>query len=115
MKPTDPADGDKPLSRLLSEWRVDAPVPPRFQEQVWTRIDRLEAKDPRSVWAGLISLLNMAFARPRVAYSYLSILILLGMAGGTWAAQREATRLDAQLGSRYVQSIDPYQKMASHP
>jgi len=59
--------------------------------------------------------MEVALPQPKFAYSYVAALLLLGIVAGSWAAQRETSRLDAVLGSRYVQSIDPYQKPALDP
>jgi hypothetical protein len=115
MKTNQLPEDDDPLRQVLHQWKVETPLPPRFQEEVWRRITRVEAKPERTFLAGLLSLLDVSLARPKVAYSYLIILLLLGVVGGSWAAQREANRLDAALGSRYVQSVDPYQKVAFNP
>ena len=115
MKANQLPENDEPLREVLRQWKVETPLPPRFQEQVWQRIGRAETRPQRTFLAALLNLLDIALARPKVAYSYLAILLLLGMAAGSWAAQKEAGRLDAALGSRYVRSIDPYQKVAFNP
>jgi hypothetical protein len=114
MKPDHKTENDARLHEVLRQWAVDAPLPPRFQEQVWRRIDRAEVKPQTAMrfWGLLLHFLEANLPRPKFAYSYLSILLLLGVVGGAWAAQRETSRLDAALGSRYVQSVDPYQKVA---
>ena len=104
------SESDEPLREVLRQWTVDTPLPPRFQEQVWQRIARAEATPEKTFWALLTSFVEAALPRPRQAYSYAAVLLLLGVAGGAWAAQRENNRLEAALGSRYVQSVDPYQK-----
>jgi hypothetical protein len=87
---------------------VDTPLPPRFQEQVWHRVARAEAQVEPS-WRSLLwRFLEAGLTRPRVAYVYIAVFLGLGLGMGAWAAQRENDRLDATLGSRYVQSVDPY-------
>jgi len=114
MKPDQQPENDERFNDVLRQWTVDIPLPPRFQEQVWRRIERAEAKAQPKVtfWSWLLNLAAVYRPSPKVAYSYLAILLFLGVVGGTWAAQRETDRLDAALGSRYVQSVDPYQKVA---
>ena len=75
MKRNQDPEDDRSVDKVLGEWVVDAPLPPRFQEQVWQRIAKTEARPEPS---------------------------------GAWAAQRETTRLNAALGSQYVQSVNPY-------
>lgn len=105
---------DRAVDQLLKQWVVKAPLPPRFQEQVWQRIGRAEAGPEVSptFWRLLRSLLETGLSRPRFAYSYVAILVVLGLVSGAWAAQREATRINATLGSRYIQSVDPYQPVS---
>jgi hypothetical protein len=103
------------MDELLREWRVDAPLPPRFQEQVWRRIERAAAR-PESPPRTLLSrLLGGALPCPGFAFACLAVFLALGMAAGAWAAQRKTSRLDSELGLRYVQSIDPYRAGNSAP
>lgn len=96
--------------RVLREWVVDAPLPPRFQENVWSRIARAEPTARPSFWSGIFQVLAGAFERPRVAYSYAAVFLALGIAAGTWTAQVKRSHLEADLGQRYLQSINPYQQ-----
>jgi hypothetical protein len=115
MKPNQEPENDPSLKKVLSQWVVDAPLPPRFQEQVWQRIAQAEAKPEVTItfWALLRNLIETNLPRPKLAYSYAAILLAVGMLAGTWAAQAQNTRTEASLGSRYLQSVDPYQP-ASH-
>ena len=107
------SENDHALNKVLKQWPVNAPLPPRFQEQVWNRIARVEARPGTvTIWNLVRSLIETNLPRPKFAYSYVAILVLLGVVSGARAAQREAGRLNADLGSRYVQSIDPYHKVA---
>jgi hypothetical protein len=60
-------------------------------------------------------LTEVVLPQPKFAYSYVAALLVLGVVIGSWAAQRETSRLSAALGSRYVQSVDPYQRAALPP
>lgn len=114
MKPHQEKGDDAALDKVMGQWVIGTPLPPRFQEQVWQRIARSEAKPEAGMtfWALLRRLVETNLPRPRFAYSYIAILLLLGVASGTWAAQRQSSRLSTDLGSRYVQSVDPYRKAA---
>jgi len=114
MKSNEDPQSDHDLKQILRQWVVDAPLPPRFQEQVWQRIARAEAKPEATttIWSLLRGLLETKLPQPKFAYSYVATLLLLGVVSGAWAAQRESNRLTAALGSAYVQSVDPYQKVA---
>jgi hypothetical protein len=115
MKPNQDHEQDRAVDEVLKQWVVDAPLPPRFQEQVWQRIARVGAKPEPTItlWRLLRRLIETNLARPKLAYSYAAILLAVGMLVGTWAAQAQNTKMEASLGSRYLQSIDPYQP-ASH-
>jgi len=106
---------DRSLDQVLKQWEVDWPLPPRFQDQVWHRIARTETTPATrlGIWALLQALIETNLPRPKFAYVYVASLLLLGVVSGAWAAQRESSRLKADLGSRYVQSVDPYFKVAS--
>jgi len=105
MKPEE--HSEQALSKALHEWRVAAPLPPRFQEQVWQRIERLETRD--SAWLAFLRRFGSAFARPSLAFSYVALLLFVGLAAGYWQAQTTNARADQMLSSRYVQLMDPYQ------
>ena|ERR1043166_689475 len=97
------------LERALQEWRVTTPLPPRFQEQVWKRIER--AKVPAiSLAEAVRAWFALTFARPAFAVVYVSVLLVAGLTFGFVQAHRNAARLDRQLEARYVQLLDPYQK-----
>ncbi len=101
-------ENENALNKVLRQWTVDAPLPPRFQEQVWQRIGKREARSEPAPWAGLWRLIDVVLPRPRFAYAYLAILLVSGVAAGSVAAQIRTNRLDSELSMRYVQSIDPY-------
>lgn len=106
---------DEPLREVLSQWTVDIPLPPRFQEQVWHRIAQADTQAQPSFWNGLRRWLESGVPRPQVAYSYVSILLILGVLAGSWAAQSKTSQLDAALSARYVQSVDPYRTVGPNP
>jgi len=103
-----PQPNDEALDRQLRAWVVDAPLPPGFQDQVWRRIARAGEKPAPAFWSRLSGLLEGLLSRPRVASAYIAVLLALGITAGLLAAQKENNRLDATLGSHYVQSVDPY-------
>ncbi len=101
-------ENDDALGKVLRQWTVDAPLPPRFQEQVWQRIAKSETRAEPVARAGLWRLIEVVLPRPRFAYAYLAVLLVAGIAAGSVAAQIKTSRLDSELSLRYVQSIDPY-------
>lgn len=114
MKPE--SENPDSLRQVLREWKVNEPLPPRFQENVWRRIEQAEAGAVPAAtttgWALFKAWLAATLPRPALAVAYLSVLLVAGMAGGYWQARQTTAHLDNQLGSRYVQSVDPYQKPA---
>jgi len=108
------SENPEPLRRVLSEWRVTEPLPPRFQEGVWRKIQQGEAGAKpvatATAWMLFKAWLAAALPRPAVAIAYLSVLLVVGMAAGYRQARQTTAHWDNELGSRYVQSVDPYQK-----
>jgi|WetSurMetagenome_2_1015567.scaffolds.fasta_scaffold1062390_1 hypothetical protein len=101
-------EDDPSLRRLLHQWKVDAPLPPRFQEGVWQRIARAEAPPATSLWSSVARLVAIVLPRPKFALSYITLLLAVGVVAGSLAAQMRTRRMQTNLGLRYVQSIDPY-------
>ena len=115
MKPNQRPDNDEPLRDVLREWGVDAPLPPRFQDQVWQRIARADVRSESPFWVKLVRLLEVVLPRPKVAFSYVTALLVLGVAAGSGMAQIKGSRLEATLSTHYVQSVDPYRAETSQP
>ena len=88
---------------------MTTPLPPRFQEQVWKRIERAEAPGV-SLAEALRTRLAEWFAQPAFAVAYVTVLIVAGLAIGFKQAQDKTAKWDRQLEARYVQSVDPYQR-----
>lgn len=112
MKPKPGPENDESLSQVLRQWTVHVPLPPRFEQQVWQRIERAEAQRAPALWLRLSRLVEVVLPRPQFALAYLSVFLALGLAAGAWAAQHKTSRLDSQLSVLYVQSIDPYRAEA---
>lgn len=115
MNPLKPSGDEDRLQRLLRDWTVNDPLPPRFQEDVWARISRAEAAGAPGLWAGISRLFEVVLPRPKFALSYVAGILVLGLAAGAVAAQVRTSRLDAALGARYVQSIDPFLTATTSP
>ena len=115
MKPNLTPEDDQSLRRVLRQWTVDTPLPPRFQEQVWQRITRAETRPAPTPLAWLSRWVEVLLPRPQFAFSYVAALLVLGVAAGSLAAQATTRRLNADLSLRYVQSLDPYRADSSHP
>ena len=88
---TEPAnEGDPALHNLLRQWEPSGSLPPRLAERVWHWLARREAELPRSPWSLLMQRWATALARPSLAVSYLTILLLGGLVAGYWQARQHA-------------------------
>jgi hypothetical protein len=114
MKPERPNEDQEPVRGVLREWKVASPLPPRFVENVWRRIEKAEPAAPNAsnptLWTLLTTWLAQTLPRPAYAIAYVSILLLAGLSAGYWHARVETTSWDKALASRYVQTVDPFQK-----
>ena len=114
MKPERPDEDREPVRGVLREWKVASPLPPRFVENVWRRIEMTEPAAPNAsnptLWTLLASWLAQKLPRPAYAIAYVSVLLLAGLSAGYWHARVETTNWDDTLASRYVQKVDPFQK-----
>ena len=106
MKEQNLGNDDARLSRVFREWPVGGPLPPRFQERVWQRIEAAESR--RAATGFLPDWLVVLFARPAYATIVAALLLVVGVSAGLWKADRVTTRWDNQLAQRYVASVDPY-------
>ena len=109
MKATNSPELDEALRAELRAWSLKAPLPPRFEEQVWQRIARIENSPESSVWAGMKFWIEYVLSRRSVAASYLALLLLLGLTTGYRRAHGTITQAEMNLRHRYVQTVDPYQ------
>ncbi|MEO7297440.1 MAG: hypothetical protein ABI042_02545 [Verrucomicrobiota bacterium] len=98
---------DEALRASLREWKENSSLPPRFQEQVWQKIERAEA-EKNTRWNFLKSIETL-LPRPALAVSYVVVLLAVGMGAGMWQSERKSAKMDSTLERLYVQSVDPYQ------
>lgn len=104
-----PSENNEPLGKLLREWRVDAALPPRFQERIWERIAKAKTR-PAPGWRTLArQWLETKLPRPAFVTAYMAILLLLGVGAGYHQGQTKAAHAKSELQARYVQMVDPYQ------
>ena len=109
MKPNNSPEDESRLRNVLASWRVNATTSPRFEERVWERIARREAEPTPGLWTLWFSQIAAALIRPRLAVSYVTLLLAAGLLAGFWQAQLTKARMAATLSARYVQMLDPYQ------
>ena len=94
----------------MRAWRVNSSLPPRFQEQVWQRIEKAEAANEVFSWSTMMNGFLGALTRPALATAYVSVLLVVGLLAGYWHALADTTNWDKALASRYVQAVDPSQQ-----
>ena len=108
------SENPEPLRKAMREWRVSEPLPPRFQEGVWRKIQQAESSATPAttitLWLALKAWLASVLPRPAVAAAYVAVLFAVGTASGYWQARSQTSRSHEQWGTRYVQAVDPYQK-----
>lgn len=97
----EPLDETK-LSALLREARPSPELPPRFQENVWRRIEHTEESVAVSdTW---LDRLATWVLRPQLAFALAATLVLAG-AGLGWSHGEQLARSEAQ--ARYVSAVAP--------
>src|SRR5206468_7552085 len=108
MKTNEPGNHDEALRKVLKEWRTEVALPPRFQEQVWQRIERAQSQAVSSVLAVIAHWVGTVLPRPALAVSYVAVLLTTGVTVGWAQARQETARVKDELGQRYVRVLDPY-------
>ena len=92
---------DDKLREVLRAVRPLPSLPPRFQENVWRRIEDAEAPVKSESWLEALVILIL---RPRFAFATAVLLLFAGALLGAHEGS-QAVRHDAQ--ARYVASIAP--------
>lgn len=100
MKPSNLEPDDARLGTLLRESRSSPSLPLRFRENVWKRIERVEAK----AQANWLDVLACWLMRPRLAFAVAAVLVLTGLGLG-WNNGERLARNDAQ--ARYLSAVVP--------
>lgn len=104
MKNENLNSADDKLAALLRESRTAPALPPRFQENVWRRIEDAEAPAKSGVTGTWLETFVALLLRPRFAYATVAALMLGGIVLGVYNGARTA-RHDAE--ARYVASVAP--------
>ena len=111
MKTNNSNENHAPLRALLKEWKPEASLPPRFQEQVWRRIERAETAPAPSVSLATVfaNWISNMLPKPALATTYVTVLLVVGASVGWSQARQETARVTGELSARYAQAVDPYQ------
>ena len=105
---------DSELREKLAAWRIEAQVPRDFQQRVWKRIAVREAANIDPAW--LVWLKSLLISATRVSVQRLALTaVVVGLFIGTTTGLVEASRWNSvtwnRLEAKYVQSIDPFQRI----
>ena len=92
---------DPKLSAVLRESRLSPELPPRFQQNVWRRIETAEAPVKSESWLDSLAALVL---RPKLAFATIAVLLVAGIGFGTLDGS-QADRHDAQ--ARYIAAVAP--------
>jgi len=90
---------DSKLSGWLRESRATPALPPRFQENVWRRIEATTTPKKSGNWLDALVALIL---RPRLAFAGVALLLLTGTLLGAQSGVQTA-RHEAQM--RYVAAV----------
>lgn len=90
------------LTSLLRAARPAPKLPPRFQQNVWRRIEDAEVAAESESWLAALATLIL---RPRFAVATAGVLLLTGIFAGM-ADGRQLARHDAQ--QNYLASVAPH-------
>jgi len=95
------ADG---LASLLRDARATPSLPPRFQENVWRRIEGGAVPNLPSDAGGWLEVVVGWVWRPRRAFALAAVLVLAGVGLG-WSQGEQLARHEAQ--ARYLAAVAP--------
>lgn len=104
MKAPIPPSDEIRLRELLRASRPTAELPPRFQENVWRRIERADESQTSPVRAGWLDALAAWLLRPQLAFALAAVLVLMGVGLG-WNSGERLARSEAQ--ARYIAAVAP--------
>ena len=103
MKEQTPLSNEAKLSEWLRAARPTPELPPRFQENVWRRIE--VAEQPRgSTATGWMDVVAAWVLRPRFALGVAALLVVTGVGLG-WTSGERIAQGEAQ--ARYVAAVAP--------
>ena len=104
---------DDELRRVLQTWKVDPKIPRNFARDVWERIATREQASAGSRWWVTLKELVEPVGGAKLALSAATIGLVLGGFTGAMEAQQQNSQIQQQLATKYVRSVDPYQRVSS--
>jgi hypothetical protein len=97
------------LTVLLKESYSNPSLPPRFQEEVWARLARLERKAPARDEAGWFEQFVAGLLRPAYAYAGIATVMFLGAWLGVRNGEQSTRRYEQD---RYLAAVSPFHRQA---
>jgi hypothetical protein len=107
---------DSELREKLAAWRIKAELPRDFQERVWKRIAMRETTNVDPAWLMWLKSLYISATRisvPRLAMTAVVVGLFIGTTTGLVEASHWNSVIWNRLEAKYVQSIDPFQRIPS--
>jgi len=107
---------DSELREKLAAWQIDAQLPRDFKQHVWKRIAVREAANVDPSWLIWLKIRLISATRvsvPRLALAAVVVGLLIGTTTGLVEASRWNSATWNRLEAKYVQSIDPFQRIPS--
>lgn len=104
MNPPSFEPGEARLRSLLREAHPAPPLPPRFQDAVWRRIERADAATNTTSLAAWLDQFAAWIVRPRWALAAVTAMLLVGATLGVLDG-RSASKQVAQI--RYLSAVSP--------
>jgi hypothetical protein len=101
MKEDNQLPKDPQISALLREARTSPDLPPRFQPNVWRRIEEADVPAKSESWLDALAALVL---RPRFAVAAAAVMLLAGVLTGALDG-RQVAHHDAQMN--YLASVAP--------
>ena len=95
---------DERLRTLLRDSRPGPPLPPRFQEAVWRRIERAEAPSEAPHLAEWLDHAAAWLLRPRLALAGVAAVLLVGISLGLLQGTHLA---DERAKQQYLAAVSP--------
>ena len=92
---------DTRFREVLRAARPSPSLPPRFQENVWRRIEDAETPAKSGSWLDALATLVL---RPRFAYATVATLVLAGVLLGTYQGAQTARQSEQ---ARYLAAVAP--------
>ena len=95
---------DESLRVLLRAARPAPPLPPRFQEAVWRRLEHAQATRETGTWAEWLDRVVAWLLHPRLALAGVTAMLLVGLAIGLAQGGGLANEMAKQ---QYLSAVSP--------